>query len=264
VPPPQKLPDDEAEQRRQTDLAQKSEAMSRELSQKREMRIRQDRVRHIGDEPFDKVSDSSGDKPRRTTKPPTAKTPVVEDRTLPSDTKKLPREPSWERRPPNMLDDVASELEELMRDLRQGWRVWHAADKITFMSALLTLIGTLLPWVTDKTHPFQIGLVAGGVIHAGLACAAIALLVGRARSTVDARGLRVSARELSRKERRASLWHLLIGALSTFLCAYLLVVYGFQRSAQTQLEIRFGLYVTLAAGMGLSYGGFSRFWSRHE
>jgi hypothetical protein len=41
-------------------------------------------------------------------------------------------------------------------------------------------------------------------------------------------------------------------------------VYGLQRSASPSLSIKFGLYVTLAAGMGLSYGGFARFWSRHE
>lgn len=274
--PPQKLPDDEAE-RRQSELAQKSEAMSRELSQKREMRIRQDRVRHLGEDPNDDRSDSRDREQRRPSKAPSAKErPPPEDRTLPQEAHREPArepsqqqrkprgEPSWERRPPSMLDDVASELEELMRDLRQGWRVWHAADKITFVSSLMTLIGTLMPWVSDKAHPFQIGIVAGGVVHAALACGAMALLVGRAHAAVDARGLRVSQREQVRRARRASLWHLLIGALSTFLCAYLLVVYGFQRSAQTQLEIRFGLYVTLAAGMGLSYGGFSRFWSRHE
>lgn len=249
--PPQKNPDDA--ERRQSELAQKSESMARELSQKRELRIRQDRVRHLAEDPPGAL------RPVRHTPSPLP----PEDRTLPAEPKRPAQEPSWETRP-GLLDEVAGEIEELLRDLRQGWRVWHTADKITLLSALATLVGTLLPWVSDRAHPFQIGLVSGGVLHAGLAVAAIALLVQRAQGRTDALGQRVSGRELSRRARRTSLWHLLLGALSTLLCAYLLVVYGLQRNATTQLEVRFGLYVTLAAGMGLSYGGFSRFWSRHE
>jgi hypothetical protein len=257
---PSKSPD-EAE-RRQSELAQKSESMARELSQKREMRIRQDRVRHLADEPVEEHTDRTAKAPPLPPLRAVRHTPApikAEDRTLPSDTKRLPAA----QRGPSMLDDVATELEELMRDLRHGWRTWHAADKITFLSALVTLIGTLLPWVSDRAHPFQIGLVSEGVLHAGLAIAAISLLVSRTRARHDD-GARLSARDRERRARRTSLWHLLLGAASTFLCAYLLVMYGLQRTAQTQLEIRFGLYVTLAAGMGLSYGGFSRFWSRHE
>lgn len=256
MPPPQKSPD-EAE-RRQSELAQKSESMARELSQKREMRIRQDRVRHLSDEPVEDHTDKTPKAPPPARAP---RTPVrAEDRTLPAETQRAPM-PQGDR-PPSMLDDVATELEELMRDLRQGWRTWHVSDRITFLSALATLVGTLLPWVSDRAHPFQIGLSSGGVLHAGLAVAAIGLLVGRTRLRGD--DSRLSDRERARASRRASLWHLLLGAASTFLCAYLLVIYGLQRTPQTQLEIRYGLYVTLAAGMGLSYGGFSRFWSRHE
>ena len=128
---------------------------------------------------------------------------------------------------------------------------------------MLVLIGVLLPWTSDKANPINLGISAGGVGHAALAVVAIALSVGRGRR-IDASGGRLSSRERGQRARRASLWHLLIGALSTALCAYLLVIYGLQRSAETGLEIRYGLYVTLAAGMGLSYGGFSRFWSRQH
>ncbi len=251
---PQKNPDEA----RANDIAQKSESMARELSQKRELRIRQERVRHLS-------SDDSGGG-SRTRKP----APLAEDKTVRAEDV---REPHREQRPrsaptqtvpfyperrPSMLDEVATELEELLRDLRGGWRRWEAADRITFVAAFATLIGVLLPWTSDKTHVFQLGIAAGGGFHAALACAAVALLVGRGKRGERGGRARTSA------ARRASLWHLLLGATSTILCAYFLVIYGAQRSAATGLEIRFGLYVTLAAGMGLSYGGFARFWSRHE
>lgn len=260
-----KTPDERA-----SDLAQKSESMARELSQKREMRQRQERGRH-GDDARPRTPSAA--------RPSPSSRVVGDDRTLHNDD----RVPGIEHRdtrveaepmpdpPPffpgqrrgNMLDDVAVEIEELVRDLRAGWRRFTGADRITFVASLLVLVGVLLPWTSDKAHPINLGITAGGVGHAALAVVAIALSVARGRR-VDANGARIASRERVQRARRASLWHLLIGALSTALCAYLLVIYGLQRTAETGLEIRYGLYVTLAAGMGLSYGGFSRFWSRHH
>ena len=147
--------------------------------------------------------------------------------------------------------------------MRAGWRRFEGADRITMVAALLTLVGVLLPWLGAKDGTWQMGLNAGGSVHAALAIAAIVLVVGRTRR-YDQRGERLAGRERAGKARRASLWHLLLGAVSTLLCAYFLVVYGLQRSVAPGLQIKFGLYVTLAAGMGLSYGGFARFWGRHE
>lgn len=255
-----KTPDERA-----SDIAQKSESMARELSQKREMRMRE------------RGRDDA--RPRTPSSRPSPNSRSgAEDRTLHND-ERAPRlerrdtrvEPEPEAPPPffprerrtTMLDDVAIELEELVRDLRAGWRRFTGADRITFLTSLLVLVGVLMPWTSDKTHPINLGITAGGAGHAALAVVAIALCVARGRR-VDASGARISSRERVQRARRASLWHLLIGALSTALCAYLLVIYGLQRSAETGLEIRYGLYVTLAAGMGLSYGGFSRFWSKHH
>lgn len=257
-----KSPDERA-----SDIAQKSESMARELSQKREMRLRQERGRQ-GEEGRPRTPSS---------RPSPNSRSGLEDRTLHNDDR-APREERRDTRvdpqpqpPPffpnqrrgNMLDDVAVELEELLRDLRAGWRRFSGADRITFLASLLVLVGVMLPWTTDKAHPFNLGITAGGVAHAALAVVAIALSVGRGRR-MDASGARIPSRERLQRARRASLWHLLIGAASTALCAYFLVIYGLQRSSDTGLEIRYGLYVTLAAGMGLSYGGFSRFWSRHD
>ncbi|MCC7110372.1 MAG: hypothetical protein IT382_13860 [Deltaproteobacteria bacterium] len=257
-----KSPDERA-----SDLAQKSENMARELSQKREARLRQERARQ-GDEGRPRTPSS---------RPSPNSRSGAEDRTLHNDDR-TPREERRDTRvdphpapPPffpdarrgNMLDDVAVELEELLRDLRAGWRRFSGADRITFLASLLVLVGVMLPWTSDRAHPFSLGITAGGVFHAALAVVAIALSVARGRR-LDGSGARISSRERAQRGRRASLWHLLIGATSTALCAYFLVIYGLQRSAETGLEIRYGLYVTLAAGMGLSYGGFSRFWSRHN
>jgi hypothetical protein len=45
---------------------------------------------------------------------------------------------------------------------------------------------------------------------------------------------------------------------------FFVVVTGFERSADPDLHVRFGLYWTLASGMGLSYGGFVRFLHRRD
>ena len=294
APPPTKSPDASPEARA-NDIAQKSESMARERSQKREMRIRQERVRHLS-------SDDAPvpDRPRPSTRAGGTKPPTPDDKTIraedalprgepesrPRPSRDRERErgdrpegrpearrdgrepapaspPFYPERRPSIVDDVAVELEELLRDMRSAWRRFEASDKITTFAALLTLVGVLMPWLGEKGGTWRMGLNAGGAAHAALAVAAIALVVARNRR-YDARGERLAGRERQGRARRVSLWHLLLGAGSTLLCAYFLVVYGLQRSSAPGLEIRFGLYVTLAAGMGLSYGGFARFWSRHE
>jgi hypothetical protein len=261
---------------RAADIAQKSESMARELSQKREMRIRQERVRQL----------STDDAPQPT-KPPRTPSGNTNTRQKPTDDRTVraedmhrdtrvdpPPERPMSQRPVDpaffpggkrgtMLDDVAVELEELVRDMRAGWKRFAAADRITFLAAVTVLVGVFLPWTSDKVHKFSLGITSGGVIHAAFAIVAIALCVGRWRRS-DGSGERLNSRDRMQRARRASIWHLLIGAASTALCAFFLVLYGLQRSAETGLEIRYGLYVTLAAGMGLSYGGFARFWSRHD
>lgn len=268
-----------AEEARANDIAAKSESMARELSQKREMRIRQERVRHLSSDDAPVKEGASKSPSSQSLRPSSArslKAPLAEDRTVRQEDFRAP-DARRERRPeapstsppfypdarPSVVDDVAVEIEELMRDLRAGWRRLEAADRITMMAALFTFVGVLMPWLGAKDGTWQMGLNAGGGAHAALAVSAIVLVVGRDRR-YDGRGERLAGRERAVKARRASLWHLLLGAVSTLLCAYFLFVYGLQRSVAPGLQIKFGLYVTLAAGMGLSYGGFARFWGRHE
>jgi hypothetical protein len=81
---------------------------------------------------------------------------------------------------------------------------------------------------------------------------------------VDRRAVSLGRRELEAQTRRTSLWHILIGSLSTFLGAYFLLTYGLMRSPEWNIKIHFGLYWTLAWGLGLSYGGFARFLKRND
>jgi hypothetical protein len=298
MPPPLKAPSDgdregdrDRERERLKENAQKSEAMAREHSAKREMRIRQDKVRPLEEppprpkKPPTTSSSSSalapldlGDTPRElprdpavTEKLPERPKPLTPPSSRAHETQKQPLPPLDDdadsdkvRRGGNSIDDVATELEELIRDVRAGWRRFESADKITLWAALLTFSGTLMPWLSDGQRPFQIGLVAGGGLHAALAVCAVVLLVRRQQARADQRGVRLSAREAQEQARRMSLWHLLLGALSTFLGMAFLVFYGLQRSVDNGLEIRFGLYFTLAMGMGLSYGGYARFRRRRR
>jgi hypothetical protein len=162
-------------------------------------------------------------------------------------------------RPPSLLDDVTIELDDLLRDLRMGWRRWVIADRITAIAGLSTFVGVLLPWTSDKHHT-HVGLMSGGTLHALIAIAALTLLGVRSRRISP--GLRPSTHDRRALARRVSLGHLLLGGFSTLLCVYFLVVIGLQRGTEDALQVRFGLYWTLASGMGLSYGGFARFSAR--
>lgn len=259
---------------RASDIAQKSESMARELSHEREMRLRQERARQAApDDPAPAGARPSSRKPvpRSPRLPPGSGGGAREDergvraRPAARDTRVLPgpsaSPPFYPERKPVVLDDVATELEELLRDVGLGWRRAVAADRITVAAAVLTMVGVLLPWTSDASRGAVPGIVMGGGLHAALAVTAIALSVRRGQQ-LDPRGERLSGPARRARARRTSLWHLLLGSASTLLCGYFLVVYGLQRDAVPGLEIRYGLYVTLAAGMGLSYGGFARFFAR--
>jgi hypothetical protein len=98
-----------------------------------------------------------------------------------------------------------------------------------------------------------------GRVHGALAVAAIALALGRGKDAAHG-----SSRTVDRTARRASLFHVLLGALSTVVGAALLVYWGFVKSPTHPIDVHLGFYWTLAMGTGLSYGGFARFGSRRE
>ena len=154
----------------------------------------------------------------------------------------------------NSTDDVAVELEELIREMRRQWRRLHSADRITLLAAVGTIAGALMPWVSQPGRALQIGILSGGLLHVGLAVASIAMVVTRG----DALS-RPSLDDTGRRSRRRSLWHIIIGAVSTFLGMFFLVLYGLEKGPGHPVDVHFGLYWTLACGTGLSYGGFARF-----
>lgn len=255
---------------RANDIAQKSESMARELSHKREQRRLERERQQSAEDPAAGRGRASPPRASSRTPPGAGAPPRGDDRAAPArpeerDTRVLPESssspPFYPERKRAVLDDVATELEELLRDVGLGWRRAGIADRITIGAALCTLVGALLPWVRDDHRGDVLGIAAGGALHVALAVTAIALSAHRGND-VEARGERLSRRVREARARRTNMWLLLLGAASTLLCAYLLVTYGLQRSAVPGLQVRFGLYVTLAAGMGLSYGGFTRFFSR--
>ena len=89
----------------------------------------------------------------------------------------------------------------------------------------------------------------------------MALLIRRELPIVDDRGLRPTPHQQRRRARRTALLLLLLALVSTVAGTWFLLVYGaVRRFAVSELEVSVGLYVTLAAGLGLSYSGFAFFW----
>ena len=162
-----------------------------------------------------------------------------------------------------LIDDVAVEAEELLREAGGVWGRWSVADRISVIAALATLAGTFLPWLTRKHEDVVLGIGSGGIVHAFVAVVAIALLVRRELPGVDERGVRPTRDRLRQIGRRTSVWLLLLALVSTVTGTWLLLVWGAVRRFEVpDLEIGAGLYLTLAAGLGLSYSGFAFFWRR--
>jgi hypothetical protein len=265
--------------------ADEADRLGREHSNKREMKMRQERARVLADEPAARRGGGTG-------VPGVPGAPVVQPRPrepeAPRPPRPEPREPRVERPerevrpdrperdrpkvverliepvpapPTSVIDEVAVEAEELLREQAAVWRRFAIADKISFIFALITGFGTLLPWLWRKNEQVVIGLASGGVIHAAIAVAAMALLLRRERPQIDERGLRPTPQQHRRTSRRTALWMLLLSLMSTVAGTFLLLEYGLIRRQEVPtLEVALGFYVTLAAGLGLSYSGFAYFW----
>lgn len=205
------------------------------------------------------------------------KTPPPRRRALPrNDREPVPRRaeplqnpfPQVDKKPPSgspirensQRDLLAMEVDDLLRDIKQGWRNAGHADRVTWTAAILMMIGVFLPWVSDPAHTRQLGIATGGFLHLGIASLAC-YLVWRGTPTSIRRQGGLSPRDRIRQHRRSSLWLVLLGALSTLVGAYFVVLWGLQKDADANwwVELHFGLYWTLAAGTGLSYGGYRRF-----
>ncbi len=193
-------------------------------------------------------------------RPKTLERPAVSSQLPKERAEPLPSAPPVAPRPAppparSALDDLAVELEELLRELRFGWRGLSGADRVTTGCSVSVIAGVLMPWVSDPAHSLRVGLLAGGVLHLAIALVALAL-VGRSSAL---RGLRMTRRDELAQHRRISLWLVLLGAASTIAGAYLLLLYGLSKTPDWPVQLHFGLYWTLVSGTGLSYGGFARF-----
>ncbi len=130
----------------------------------------------------------------------------------------------------------------------------HRSDRICVWASVGTFLGVFMPWISLPDRPFQIGLMSGGVIHATLAISAIALVLFQA----DTRSIGASRKEQRKRERRNSVYHILLSAASSGVGALLFLMWGFQKGV-FPIEFHFGVYWTLLCGTGLGYGGFVRF-----
>jgi len=283
--------DDDAITRQRT-LVANAEEMAREHSARRGIRMREDRVRHLGSEPAEGApppkrprpvderpppdeASSDGDRKPRLSDPfpplgerraparPEAKDTEGQKRPDRGDEARGDKERSRSRSRPapsaSAVDELAIEIEDLLRRSRVGWSAMESADRVTILAALGTMIGVCLPWVSTPSRPYALGLVEGGVFHAALAVAAIALALGRAQNSIQG-----SYRTVDKTARRASLFHVLLGALSTLFGVALLLYWGVLKSPSYPIDVHLGFYWTLAMGTGLSYGGFARFGSRRD
>jgi len=293
MPPPKpgQAPQGDDDRRQGRDAAAEAERLGREHSNKREMKARAERMQAKPEQPRStgvpgvpgapvvqprrpsesRVPDAEAQAPRegRTPAAPRPAERPATDRPSerPPERERPPPRPAPSPSPPaapeqvSVIDAVAVEAEEMLREGGTLWRRFTVADKITLFSAMLSLVGTMLPWLRRAHEQIELGIAGGGVVHAVIACACVALLVRRERPALDDRGLRPSSAKQRQLARRTALWMLLLSLASTIAGTWFLIVYGMVRRFEVPtLEIGVGLYVTLAAGLGLSYSGFAYFW----
>ncbi len=141
------------------------------------------------------------------------------------------------------------------------WRRFGVADKVSIVAAVIVVVGALLPWLKRPHEEVVLGVGSGGVVHVLLAVAAVALIVRRDQALLDDRGPRQSSARQQQRVRRTALALLLVSLASTLTGLWFVLVYGVVRRFEVpNLEIGAGLYLSLAAGLGLSYSGFAFFW----
>lgn len=280
-----KRPGDETPRGLQETIVEKSDAMAREYSAGREIRLREERVRRLSLEPQERRPQAvlpgrpvrpaaprrereAGGAPTEPRRERLSQIPAPRREAAGHRAEPLPRSeplppavtPSPAEGPPPR-DLLAMELEELLRELRHGWRNLGWGDRVTLFSSVALIAGVFMPWVTDPAHTLQPGLFVGGLPHLAFALFACVLVVKGTPGAFGGIG-GASPRERAHRYRRASLWLVLSGAASTLLGAYLMLVFGLQKAPDWPVELHFGLYWTLAAGTGLSYGGYVRFSRR--
>lgn len=262
----------------QETLVTKSESLAKEHSARRELRHREDRVRRLSSEhpegsskrppPAQKQSEGKTNR-KRPPKSPTSSSPKPSGSSgrlsapfpplrSKTGTSNSPTSPALDDTGPERrltaTDRMAIELESLLGDITRGWRRQHRSDRICILASMGTILGVFLPWVSLPGRPYQMGLLVGGIIHATLAVSAIALVLKR--NDIDSIG--ASRQEQSKRNRRISIYHILLGAGSTLAGAVFFLIWGIQKNS-INIVFHFGVYWTLLCGTGLGYGGFIRF-----
>jgi hypothetical protein len=188
--------------------------------------------------------------PERAERPPA---PIRNDRP--------PSSPSVSAPDASVVDEVAIEAEALLGEFGTLWRRFAVADKVSIIASVVVVVGALLPWLKRPHEEVVLGVGTGGIVHVLLAVAAVVLIVRRDQALLDDRGPRPSSARQQHRVRRTALALLLVSLASTLTGIWFVLVYGVVRRFEVPtLEIGAGLYLSLAAGLGLSYSGFAYFW----
>jgi hypothetical protein len=262
----------------QDTLIAKSESMAKEHSMRRELRRREERVKRLSPDTQEGASKrqpapkQESERKKKRKRPPTppessnAKStsssgrlsaPFPPLRSSSQSSAPAPAPEAHDTAPERQMsaaDRMAIELEALFSDMKRGWRKMHRSDRICIWASVGTFLGVFMPWLSLSDRPFQIGLMSGGIIHAALAVTAIALVLVQG----DTRSIGASRKEQRKRERRNSVYHILLSAVSSGVGALLFLMWGFQKG-DISIEFHFGVYWTLLCGTGLGYGGFVRF-----
>jgi len=160
---------------------------------------------------------------------------------------------------PSAFDELAIEMDAARSQLRNDWHAASTPDRFALVSALAMMIGVFLPWLTLPDGGTRMGISMAGVCHLLLSVQTL-----RALKRDDWGAREFSAADRRRRRRRGGLSLVLYGALSVLVAVLFLFYWGYQKTASYPVQVRFGVYWTLAWGTGQSYGGLSRFTGGDE
>lgn len=161
----------------------------------------------------------------------------------------------------SVLEAVALEVESFFRDFRAAMLFLDGIDKAAWTFALVMFCSCFLPWFSPEMAHVQSGIDGFGTIHIGISVVSMMLV---RKVSLDSRlGQNKMHGHVSRERLepgRVGLIFLFLGALSTLTCMALLIHFGDLAALSLGgANVRFGFYVVLLSGMGISACGIGKF-----
>lgn len=159
-----------------------------------------------------------------------------------------------------IIFDVALEFESLVFGIKQSIGTLSSGDKIALASTLGLFCGVMLPWLSKNGDQTLNGFDCGGIFHLILATWSFFVILGMSKKSLRAKSREQSSPKGVVGLGRYSLILMIIGAISLLLGIVLLCYFGAQYWIwHQQIDIRYGFYLTLFFGFGISFGGSLRF-----